>query len=155
MQDLVSKLLSLIGTNAASQVSEDKENDAILVDVKSENEAGLLIGNRGETLSSLQVLLGVMFRKKRGDWKRILVNVADWREKEKGRLEELAIQTAERARETGEPQTLYNLDPGQRRIIHVILSENNNVETESFGEGEERYLIVRPKGKPAKKEKSS
>ena len=70
------------------------------------------------------------------------MNVADWREKEQGRLQNLAEITAERVKETGESQSLYNLTSAQRRIVHLELSKNKNVETESLGEGKDRYLIV-------------
>ena len=98
-------------------------------------------------LNSIQIILGMMYRQKTGEWKRILVNVADWREKEQVRLENLAEVTAQRVIETGEPQSLYNLTSAQRRIVHLTLSENKRIETESLGEGKDRYLIVNPKKK--------
>src|SRR4030043_165124 len=63
-------------------------------------------------------------------------------DKEKERLIGLAILTAQRAEETGKPQSLYNLTPSQRRTIHLFLAEKPNVKTESQGEGNERFLIV-------------
>jgi spoIIIJ-associated protein len=74
-----------------------------------------------------------------------VVNVGDYREKEEDYLKSLAASTAQRARETKEPQNLYNLKPWQRRIIHLALSEEKDLTTESMGEGEERYLIIKPK----------
>ncbi len=62
-------------------------------------------------------------------------------------LNNLAEQTAQRAKETNEPQNLYNLNSAQRRIIHMCLSEDKETETESLGEGQERYLVVKPAGK--------
>ena len=67
------------------------------------------------------------------------------REKQEKYLKNLAEQAASRAKETGDAQTLYNLNPTQRRIIHLYLAEDSGVETESMGEGEDRFLIVRPK----------
>ena len=116
-----------------------------MVDVKTEDEAGLLIGRQGETLMAIQTILGMMVRKGLGEWVRIVVNVGDWREKQESYLKEMALQTAARAKETGEPQYLYNLTSNQRRIIHLTLSEDGEVETESQGEDKERYLIIRKK----------
>jgi spoIIIJ-associated protein len=87
----------------------------------------------------------MIYRQENGEWKRISVNVGDWREKQEEYLSEMAKVTAERAKQTGEPQNLYNLSPSQRRIIHIALSEDKEIETESVGEGEERYLVVKPK----------
>ena len=57
----------------------------------------------------------------------------------------MADQISQRVVETGQPQPIYNLTPTQRRIVHLALSESKDVETESTGEGEERYLLVKPK----------
>jgi spoIIIJ-associated protein len=145
VKEMAEELLRLMGIIATPTVSEDKENDAIIVDIETEEEAGLLIGTRGETLNSLQAVLGMMFRQKTGEWQRIIVNVADWRERQEDRLNELAIQAAERAKTTSDPQPLYNLTSAERRIIHLALADDEDVETESQGEGQERYLVVNPK----------
>jgi len=145
LQETTDSLLALMGTEAKASVSEDKENDAFVVNIDAKDESGLLIGKRGETINSLQMVLGMIFRQKTGEWKRILVNIADWRDKQETRLKDLALQAAQRVRETGEEQQLYNLSPGQRRTIHLFLAEEEGVKTESMGEGSDRYLVVKPK----------
>ena len=144
-EDFTAKLLKLIGVEAELEVYEDKENDAIKVDVKSESEVGLLIGKRGDTLFSIQSIIGLYLKQITDEWVRVIVNVGDWREKEEQYLKNLAETTATRAKDTGKDQELYNLNPSQRRIVHMALSEIEEVETESQGEGKERYLVVRPK----------
>jgi spoIIIJ-associated protein len=91
------------------------------------------------------MILGIMLKQKTGEWARVLVNIGDYREKEEDYLKNLAEGAAARAKETGEPQTLYNLKAGQRRIIHMFLTQDKEVETESQGEGSERYLLIKPK----------
>jgi spoIIIJ-associated protein len=145
LQEATDSLLGLMGTTANASVSEDKDNDSFIVDIDAKDESGLLIGKRGETINSMQMILGMIFRQKTGGWKRILVNVADWRDKQETRLKELALQAAQRVRETGEEEQLYNLTPGQRRTIHLFLANEEDVITESVGEGNDRYLIVKPK----------
>jgi spoIIIJ-associated protein len=145
LQKLTDELLSLMATKAKSEVSYDKENEAFSVNIDAGDETGLLIGKKGETLLGIQTTLGFLLKQKTGEWNRILVNVGDYREKEEGYLKDLAASTAQRAKETGEPQNLYNLKPWQRRVIHLTLSEDKDITTESEGEGEERYLIVKPK----------
>jgi spoIIIJ-associated protein len=141
-KEIIGQLLKLIGIKSEVEVSYEPENDCINVDIKADEEAGLLIGKKGETVNSLQKFMSLSLRKATGEWHRVVVNVADWREKQRMRLEELASQAAERARETGEIQNLYNLTPGQRRIIHLFLSNEKDIKTESVGEGKERYLVV-------------
>ncbi len=139
------KLLKLMGTSAKAKVDKDKDNEAIVVNIETEEEAGLLIGNRGDTLNSIQTILSLIVRQKTGDWQRIVVNLSDWRERQEERLSELALQAASRAKESGEDQTLYNLNAAQRRIVHIVLAEDDEIETESQGEGAERFLVIHPK----------
>jgi spoIIIJ-associated protein len=143
LQELVNELLKLMSTTSTAKVSYDKESDMYVVTIETESETGLLIGKKGETLSSIQTVLGLMFKQKTGEWNRVTVNVGDYREKEEDYLKNLAVSAANRARETGEPQSLYNLNPAQRRIIHMHLAEEKDVVTESVGEGSERYLVVK------------
>jgi spoIIIJ-associated protein len=142
LKDISEKLLSLMLVDAKLEVSEDKDNEALVVTIDAPDETGLIIGSRGRTLNSIQTILGMIFKKETGDWKRIFVDTSGWRDKEKDRLENLAENTAQRAIETESPQYLYNLTPSQRRTIHMFLSENGNVKTESQGEGKERCLVV-------------
>jgi spoIIIJ-associated protein len=145
LEEIVKELFSLLSLDSKPEFSEDPDNDAYMVNIVGEAESGLLIGSRGRTLSSLQTVIGLIYRQRTGEWKRIILNVSDWREKEEERLHRLAEETATRAKETGETQNLYNLTPAQRRIVHMTLSEDKDIKTESEGEGTDRYLAVSPK----------
>jgi spoIIIJ-associated protein len=145
LQKLTDELFGLMSTKAKAEVSFDKDNDSFIVNVDAGDETGLLIGKKGETLLGIQTVLGFLLKQKIGEWKRVLVNVGDYREKEESYLKDLAATTAARAKETGEPQNLYNLKAWQRRVIHMVLSEDKEVITESEGEGEDRFLVIKPK----------
>lgn len=142
LSKIIEKIFQLLGIDTAFEVREDKKQEALMVDIQTDEGAGLIIGNRGRNLNAIQTIAGIIFRNKTGDWKRIIIDVGKWREKEENRLKELASKTAERVKETGEPQPIYNLSPAQRRIVHLALSEEGDVKTESVGEDEERYLVV-------------
>jgi len=145
LQELTDKLLILMSTKATATVSCDKENENFIVNIDAGDETGLLIGKKGETLLSIQTVLSVLLKQKTGEWNRVVANVGDYREKEEGYLKDLAASTAQRAKETGEPQSLYNLKAWQRRVVHMALSENKDIVTESQGEGDDRYLVIKPK----------
>jgi len=145
LQKLTEELLSLMSTKATASVSYDEKNEAFVVNLDAGDETGLLIGKKGETLLGMQTVLGFLLKQKTGEWVRVLVNVGDYREKEEGYLKDLATTTVQRAKETGEAQSLYNLKAWQRRIIHMVLAEDKDITTESLGEGEDRYLVIKPK----------
>lgn len=143
LQKIVEELLTLMSVTAKADVSYDKKDEVFIISIDAGDMTGLLIGKKGETLSSLQTVLSLMLKQKVGEWYRVLVNVGDYREKEEEYLKNLAESTAARAKESGESQSLYNLKPWQRRVIHMYLSENKDVVTQSEGEGEERYLVIK------------
>lgn len=144
-EEVVKELFKLVGVKVEVGVVEDKDNEAIRVNLSSEGETGLLIGSRGETIDSIQSVLGMIFRQRTGEWQRIIVNVADWRERQESKLKDLAEKTALRVKESGKPQPLYNLSASERRIVHLSLLDDEDVETESVGEGRERCLMIRLK----------
>ena len=142
LSKIIEKIFKLLGIDTAFEIREEEKQDALMVDIQADEGVGLIIGNRGRNLDAIQTITGIIFRNKTGDWKRIIIDVGKWREKEEGRLQELAKRTAERVKETKESQPIYNLSPAQRRIVHLALSEEKGVATESVGEAEERYLVV-------------
>ena len=145
IKEIAEEILKLMDLTCEIKISYDKSTQVYLLDISAGEEAGLLIGKKGETIDAIQVVINMILRQKTGDWLRVVVNVADFREKEISRMKELAEQTAQRVRETGEQQNLYNLTPSQRRIVHMSLSEEKDIQTESVGEGLSRYLVVSKK----------
>ena len=138
-EDLLSKL-EIAGSVA---VTTD-ETGAFRVGIETE-ETGLLIGHHGRTLESLQLILGIMVSKALGRWVKAYVNVGDYREKREETLMHMAQHAADRALALGRPVELARLTPAERRIIHLTLSGDERIETESVGEGDERMLLVKPK----------
>lgn len=145
LEKIANELMSLIGTKAKITVTQDKGNDALVVKIEAGDETGLLIGRRGETLASLQMILGMALKQETGEWTRVIVDIGDYKKKEEDYLNSLAESAAKKAKETGDPQPLYNLTAAQRRVVHLALSSDKGVTTESVGEGKERYLVVKPK----------
>lgn len=138
------ELLELMQIKATVDVGQKEGGFEIKIEAGEEN--GILIGKRGDTIDSLQYMIGIFLREILEEGEHIVVNVGDWREKKEDYLKNLAQETAARALETGEAQPLYNLSPAERRIVHMTLAEEKSVLTESQGEGDERYLVVKPKG---------
>lgn len=150
VKNLVNELFSLVGikVDVKVEVKGEKEGEKeVNVEIDSKEESGLLIGSHGTTLEAIQYFLGLALKNETGEWARVNVDVADWKEKQNDHLVTLARHTAEMAVRKGEAQYLYNLTPSQRRIIHLELSENKEVSTKSEGEGAERFLVVEPKTK--------
>lgn len=114
------------------------------VNIETE-ESGLLIGFHGETLSSFQLILGLMVYKKTGTWTKIIVEIGDYRAKRAEQLTAMAQSYANQVISTGQLITLPPLPPSERRVVHLALQDRTDVETESVGEGNSRRVVVKPK----------
>ncbi|MFC1711051.1 protein jag [Patescibacteria group bacterium] len=144
IKKVTEKLINFLGIeNAKIKVLKDKE-ETINVNIDCE-DVGVLIGNRGETISSLQLIISLIVYNKLGHWQRMIVNVGDYREKREESLSKLAINTAQKVKFSGKEVILPNLNPSERRIIHLNLKDSPDVVTESQGEGRDRILLVKPK----------
>ncbi len=147
-QDLLKKL-----DIKASKITivKDKE-DTYQLDLKLEDQdAGLLIGYHGDTIAALQLILGLMLYKKDGSWSRVIVNIGDYRQKRQESLEKMAEDTVKRVKFSGEPIALFNLNPFERRVVHLYLENHPEAQSQSEGEGGNRHLIVSLKDSSAQK----
>ncbi len=140
---IVEEMLEKLEIVGSVSVSLD-ETGAFRVGVETE-ETGLLIGHHGKTLESLQLIVGIIVSKKLGRWVKVYVNIGDYREKREEALMHMAQHAADRALALARPVELTRLSPAERRIIHVTLSGDERVVTESLGEGDGRILVVKPK----------
>ena len=145
IQQAVEKLLQLMEIEAQATIELDESN-IVKVQIDGE-ELGVLIGYHGETLSALQTVIGLMInRDTAGDDDnryKVVVNVGDYRQRQKESLEALARRSAERVRFTKKPLTLSPMSSYDRRIVHLALERESDMESESVGEGRERRLVIR------------
>lgn len=126
------------------KITKDKEDTLQVKLTLSDQDTGILIGHHGDTISGLQLILGLILYKQTESWTRVIVNIGDYREKRTANLEKMAQEAAQRVKFSSEPIALFNLNPFERRAVHMFLSKDPQVETESDGEGRNRHLIVKP-----------
>lgn len=135
-------LLFMLGLTASIEVEEKEEGFAVSIETE---DSSLLIGYHGENLEAFQLILALMVSKKTGEFKRILVNVGDYRERREERLKELAARVKQEALDKNEQVAIPNLSSSDRRIIHLFLQDDSDVSSESVGEGKDRQLVIKPK----------
>lgn len=117
------------------------DNNVIKIDIE-EKEADFLIGYRGETLNSMQVILNAVAVKESNEKIRVELDVLGYREKRKKALEELAEKIAKSVIRTRKSITLEPMTPYERKIIHTKLQDNSKVKTASVGEGLHRKVVI-------------
>lgn len=110
-------------------------------------DSGLFIGFHGDTLSSIQRLIRVLFQTEYPDQK-IVLNINNYREQRQEKLREMTLNIASRVLDSGRPYTFPFLPPQERFFVHTTLSEYpefESLESVSEGEGNQRFLVIRPK----------
>lgn len=146
-EEILRELLSLMKVPASIGVKESSESgvveghSSVTLNITGEN-LGILIGRRGQTLSSLQYLVYLMLSHRMKVRVPLVVDVEDYRERREEALRRLALHMAEQVSSTGQPVTLEPMPPSERRIIHLALQEYPGVTTESIGLGEGRKVTV-------------
>jgi spoIIIJ-associated protein len=115
----------------------------VAVDVVAE-EAGLFIGQKGETIDALQYIANVAAYKNRSFSKRIILDSEGYRQRRTEAIQGMAHRTARRAMREQREIELPPMNPAERRVVHVYLKENTEVNTVSEGSGENRRVKVSP-----------
>lgn len=141
-QELIAQLFKHLGIKEPFEVTETEESIDVVV---SSVDPGLIIGHHGDTLDSLQLVLSLMLAKSIGEYKRVSLEVGDYKKNRSDYLKNLALQTKERVLSEQREIFLPNLKPWERREVHLFLQDDDQVISESVGEGKERTLVVKPK----------
>lgn len=145
IQEYAENLLSKILNHYEVEVFQIEDIYHIII--KTEDEASTIIGRHGETIRAFQKILEVMLYKDMAEPVRVLVDVNDYRQKQKERLEYIAKQHADKVSETSAPAYLRGFSSYERKIIHEYITTNyTELTTYSLGEGKDRRLVVTLKG---------
>lgn len=150
-EDVLTEILSRMGMDtrlARYDAPNPMDPDAGLVsviDIRG-SDLGLLIGRRGETLESLQYLVNLVVQRRTGTRQSIEIDVEGYRARRVVALQKLAARMAEQVRRSDRPSALEPMSARDRRIVHLALQEEDGVTTESSGEGENRKVVIYPRG---------
>ncbi len=139
-------LLQSMNITAAVTTRElDAETIELAINATPPTELGVLVGPRGTTLQALQeVTRTVVQSKSPGRTDRILVDVAQYRERRVAALGRFAQQVAAEVVESGEERALEPMSAADRKAVHDALTENTAVVTRSEGEDPRRFVVVAP-----------
>lgn len=144
-ESTLTELLSAAGLLVETR-RRDSSGDEILFELFGDDVEPLL-ANKGEGLTGLEVLVGRIAAKRLGRPVHPRLDAEGFRAHRKDALEELARQSADEVRRSRRPQLLPPLSPWERRLVHLALSEEADVETQSEGDGFMKRVEVRLKSR--------
>jgi len=135
-------IISFFGENI--EVTAVIEDDIINLHVESSELNSILIGRNAETLRSLQYLVSTSLRNQEAELTRVNVDVADYKKQREEKLAEKAKGWIEEVRATGDSH-VARLNAADRRVIHQVAAEYEDIQTFSEGEGRDRQIIIAQK----------
>ena len=144
---VVDDLLRLLDIDAELTIREpltagDGRGASLAVIDITGDDLGLLIGRRGDTLLSMQYLVNLIVQRRFPDRPGVNIDVEHYRHRREEQVMALAQRMADRVRETGSPITLEPMSAAERRLIHIALADDPELETNSVGEGENRKVVI-------------
>ncbi len=139
--ELLDELLDMMDLDAEVTIRDDGER--VILDVQGD-DAGRVIGKKGQTLDALQFLLNKILNRFPDGRRHIVVDSGDYRERHDDGLETLARREAKRAVQEGRVVTLQPMSARDRRVIHLSLAKFEGVTTSSQGKGMQRRIQIIP-----------
>lgn len=143
MAEFFNGTLSRMGL--VSRASVEDKNGTLYITIAGD-DSGVAIGYRGEALDAFQYLALTFLNEQKCDFKKVVVDCENYREKRKETLSALALKIAQKAVRLQRKIALEPMNPFERRIIHSALADSDIADTESEGEEPNRYIAIVPKG---------
>ena len=138
--DYLREVIALMGVENVT-FSAVQKGEATIIRLDGE-KLGALIGRRGETMESLSYLASLVANRLEGDYIKLGLDVAGYRDKRESDLTALAQRIGAKVRKTGRSFAMEPMNPYERRIIHSAISKMEGVRSESKGEGRDRRVVI-------------
>lgn len=135
LQDVFSKM------KVSVEIETEEDEESMMLRIKGK-DSGIIIGRRGETLDALQYLTSLVVNKDKEGYKRVIIDIENYRQKREETLVKLADRLAEKVIRYRKNVMLEPMNPYERRIIHSSLQNNKMVETYSVGDDPNRKVVI-------------
>ncbi|GAB4338650.1 MAG: protein jag [Candidatus Abyssubacteria bacterium] len=142
-KEVLENILRLMGFKAT--VTQKIVDEKLVFTVQAGEDSNILIGKRGKNLNGLQYIVNRIRARNNDHARPIIIDVEGYRERRKETLEALARRLAAKAKSTRREVETEPLSAADRRLIHMALKDDNEVQTQSRGEGFLKNVVVRPK----------
>lgn len=150
-QEILERITSLMSLD--SKVSASKKDDDILLNIEGDH-AGILIGYKGRTLDALEFIVNKAVNKTAQKKVRVILDSENYKQRREDALQRRALKLGEQAKRTGKAITINALNPHDRRIIHLALKGDPQVQTRSDGEGLLKKVHIIPNRKKTNENQS-
>jgi len=143
-QEILTKIVLMISPD--TKISARKKTDDIILNIEG-NNPGILIGPKGKTLEALEFIINKAVNRTSEKKVRVIVDAENYRQRREEFLERLAFRMGEKAKKTKKTVTIDPISPHDRRIVHLALKGDPQLQTKSNGEGFLKSVFIIPNKK--------
>lgn len=140
-KDYVLTILKSLGIEEA-EIEIEADDEEVRISISCGDDYGSVIGRRGETLDAIQYLTRLVINRGSEEYKRVSINVGNYREKRENTLRALARKNAAKVRKYGRNVVLEPMNPYERRIIHTTVQDIEGVTSHSVGSDGDRKVVI-------------
>jgi len=151
-QETLTKIISLMSMD--TRISAVRKGDDIVLNIEG-NNTGILIGHKGRTLEALEFIVNKAVNRATETKVRVIVDTENYRQRKEESLKGLALKMGDQAKRTKKTVTINSVNPHDRRIIHLALKGDSQVQTKSDGEGLFKKVYIIPNKKKPDEEENS
>ncbi|KKT92561.1 MAG: R3H domain protein [Parcubacteria group bacterium GW2011_GWC1_45_14] len=146
IKNTLEELLSKMGFDSTVEIddSSEEEQDGIICNILTKDDSNFLIGQYGVNLQAVQHIARLLVRKRTAEKTKFIIDVNSYRKQKNESIVELAKEAAQQAVAEKRAVVMKPMSNYERRIVHLELSKDERITTESIGEGEGRKIVVKP-----------
>jgi spoIIIJ-associated protein len=141
-QEALETILELIPVETT--VNAEQTDGKIALSIEGD-KSGLLIGRRGKTLDALQYIVNKIVNKALDKKTYVVVDSENYRKRREESLTQQALKMGDKAKKIKKPVSTNLLNPHDRRIVHITLQDDNDLDTKSRGDGLLKKVVIIPK----------
>lgn len=140
-KEYILTILKNLGIDEA-EIEVEADDEDVRISISCGDDYGSVIGRRGETLDAIQYLTRLVINRGSEDYKRVSINIGNYREKRENTLRALARKNAAKVRKYGRNVVLEPMNPYERRIIHTTVQDIEGVTSHSVGSDGDRKVVI-------------
>lgn len=145
IKEIAAKLLNLMGIEF-TEINTSLMTGRILVDIKTA-DSSLIIGKNAQTLEALESIANLILHRDADTRVKAILDVEGYRKLQEEKFQSIARKAADEVKLTGKAYRFEPMTPHERRIVHMALKNDTDIETLSVGEGSQRKVMIKPKSK--------
>lgn len=143
LKKIIEEMMEKMGFVAEVEIKSAPEGEALICNILTK-DSNFLIGQYGVNLQSLQHIARLIVKKNIPEGANFILDVNSYRQEKNESVVKMAKSLAQEAISERRAVVMRPMSPYERRIVHMELAKNDQIKTESIGDGDDRRVVIKP-----------